>query len=159
LQVAELLESALGGALVGVETALETIEALFDVVKGGAESVLAETYVAVVRFVIEGIIDFEMVLPDVGFDSAEAADLPFVVDEGVHQVALARGCGVELGVVLGGELSQGFGIFAPDDVGLGMNAGFQGVHAGDGLAGAGAGAGGFPRIQAIRRDLFFRCHK
>jgi hypothetical protein len=81
------------------------------------------------------------------------------VNEGVDEVALARGGGVELGVVFGGELREGFGIFAADDVGLGVNARFQGVQASSGFAGVGAGAGGFLRIQTIRRDLFFRCPK
>jgi hypothetical protein len=119
----ELFEGALGGALVGVEAALEALEAVFEVVEGGAEGVLAVADVgAIVRFVIHGVVGFEPILPEVGFDGAEAADFPFVVDEGVDQVALARGDGAELGVVLGSELGEGLGIFAADDPGLGVNA-------------------------------------
>jgi hypothetical protein len=130
LEVAELLEGAGGGALVGVEAALETLQAVFEVVEGGAEGVLADADVgAIIRFVIEGIVDFEAMLPEVGFDGAEAADFPFVVNEGVDEVALTRGGGVELGVVLGGELGEWLGVFATDDVGFGVNAGFQGVQA------------------------------
>jgi hypothetical protein len=54
--------------------------------------------------------------------------------------------------VLGVEV--GFGqTETADDVGFGMKAGLEGVHAGDRFAGLGAGAGGFLRITAIRFDL------
>jgi hypothetical protein len=44
-------------------------------------------------------------------------------------------------------------------VGLGVNAGFEGIHASYGFAGLGAGAGGELRIATIREDLVFGCHK
>jgi hypothetical protein len=95
----------------------------------------------------------------VGFGETKAADEPLVVDEGIDQIPLTRSDGVELGVIFGGELGEGFRCFAADDVGFGMKAGFEGVQAGDGFAGVGAGAGGLLRIQTIRGDLFFGCHK
>jgi hypothetical protein len=121
LQVAELLEGALGGALIGVEAALEAFQSVFEVVEGGAEVVPAEADVAaVVRLVVEDVVRFEPMLPEVGFDGAEAADLPLVVDQCVDEVALTRRDGLELGVVLRGELRQGLGVFAADDVRFGM---------------------------------------
>jgi hypothetical protein len=143
-----------------VETALETLETVFEVIEGMVEGMFA---VEDVPFVggIEApyFVILEHLLPDGGLDGAKAADVPLVVDEGVDEVPLTGGHGVELIVVLGGELRESFGIFAADDVGSGVDAGFQGVHPSDGFAGVGAGAGGFLRIQAIRRDLLFRCHK
>jgi hypothetical protein len=160
LKVLQLLEGSLGGALVGVEAALETFEAVFEIVEGGAEGVLAGANVAaIVGIFKEGIVPGKGVLPEVGFDGAESADFPFVVNEGIDEVPLTWGDGVELGVVLGGQLREIIGVFAADDVGLRMDAGFQSVQAGGSLAGVGTGAGGLLRIQAIRRDLFFRCHK
>jgi hypothetical protein len=144
-----------------VEAALEVFQTLFEVwVEGGGEGVAAAASVGP-GLGVEGPVveELELVGPEVGFDGAEAADLPLVVDEGVHQVALAGGDGVELGVVLSGEMGEGLGVFAADDVGLGVNAGFQGIHAGDGLAGLGARAGGFQRILTIRLDLFVASHK
>jgi hypothetical protein len=160
LKVLELLESALGGTLVGVEAALETLEAVFEVLEGGAEGVLAAADVTgVVQVVVQGVIHIEPLLPEVGLDGAETADLPFVVNQGVDEVSLPRGDRVELGIVFGGELSEGVGVFASDDVGLGMKAGFQGVHAGGGFSGLGAGTGRMLRIATIREELFFSCHK
>jgi hypothetical protein len=155
-----LLEGAGGGALVGVETALETLYAVFEVVEGMVEGMFA---VEDVPFVggIEApyFVILEHLLPEGGLDGAETADVPLVVDEGVDEVPLTGGDGVELIVVLGGELRESLGVFASDDVGLRVNAGSKRVQAGDGLAGLGAGAGGKLRIAAIRFDLFFRCHK
>jgi hypothetical protein len=167
LELLELLEGALGGAFVGVEAALETLEAVFEVAEGGTEISLAEADVtAIVGLVIEDVVQLETMFPEVGFHGAKAADIPLVVDQGVYEVTLAGGGRAELGVVFGGELREGFGIFAADDVGLGVNAGFQGISATDSLrshargllTGVGAGAGGFLRIQAIREDLLFGCH-
>jgi hypothetical protein len=160
LQVAELAEGSGGGALVGVEAALETLEAVFEIIEGMVEGMFAvENVPFVVGTEAPYFVVLEHLLPESGFDGAEAADVPLVVDQSVHEVALARGDGVELIVVLGGELREDFGVFAADDVGLRVNAGFQGVHARDGFAGLGAGAGGVLRIQAIREDLLFGCHK
>jgi hypothetical protein len=156
----QLAEDALGGAFVGVEAALEALEAVFEVFEGGAEGVFPAADVdAVVRLVIEVVVLCKVVFPEVSFDGAEAAYLPLVVDEGIDEVALARADGVKLGVILGGEAGEGFGVFAADDVGFGMKAGLEGVKAGDGFAGLGARAGRMLRIQAIRADLSFGCHK
>jgi hypothetical protein len=88
-----------------VEAALETLETLFEVLEGSAEGVLAAADVTgLVRVVVECVVPLELLLPEVGFDGAETTDLPFVVDQSVDEVALARGSGQELRVVFGGEL-------------------------------------------------------
>ena len=93
--------------------------------------------------------------PDFGLEPAIAAEEPLVVDEGVHEGAL----GGSLGGVLGGE--GGFerfelvGALLPDDDALAVEAGFQGVAAGSGLALDGARAGGELRVAAVGRELFF----
>jgi hypothetical protein len=158
-RIAEFGQDGAGGALQGVEAGLEAGETYFEGVEGVGEGVLAlQDHETVLPF--EVIVAFlEVVGVEVGFGEAEAADEPLVVDEGIDEIALAWGNGVELGVVFGGELGEGFGVFAADDVGFGMEAGLESVQAGDGFAGLGAGAGRFLRIQAIRADLGFGWHK
>ena len=56
--------------------------------------------------------------------------------------AEGRGEGLEFG-----------GVFVADDLGFGVDAGFQGVERGDGLAFGGSGAGGFLRVQPVGVDL------
>src|SRR5258706_571469 len=69
---------------------------------------------------------------------------------------------VELGadgvVVVGDESVVVGGIFAGDDDGGGVDAVFQGIEAGRGLALGGAGSGGLLRVGAIRVDLSRGCH-
>ena len=55
------------------------------------------------------------------------------------------------GVVLGG-------IFAGEDEGFGVEAVFESVEAGSGLALGGAGSGRFERVGAIGGDLSWGCH-
>ena len=52
-------------------------------------------------------------------------------------------------VVLAAERIQGGGIFSRQDDGSGVDGGLQGTEAGAGLALGGAGAGGFPRVEAV----------
>jgi hypothetical protein len=159
LQLAELPEGALTGALVGVEAALEALEAVFEVKEGRAEGEFtAADVVWVVRVEAAAVVRIEGALPELGLDAIEAADLPFIADDGVDKVPLARSDRTELGVIFGGELGEGLGIFAANDVGFGMKAGFQGVHARGGFAGVGAGTGGVLRIQTICCNLAVGCH-
>ena len=60
--------------------------------------------------------------------------------------------------VFGSEGFESGGVFAADEVRLGVDAGFQGVHGGDGLALGGAGAGGFSGVEAVGLGLFESCH-
>jgi hypothetical protein len=57
-------------------------------------------------------------------------------------------------MVLSGEESESRGVFAGDDLGLGVNAGFQGIEADSGLALDGAWTSGFFRVEAVGLDLF-----
>jgi hypothetical protein len=160
VQLAELLEGALTGALIGVEAALETLEAVFEVKEGRAEGELSPAdVVRVIRVEGLAIVSIEGAFPELGLDAFETADFPFVADDGIDEVPLAGSDGMELGVISGGELGEGLGIFAANDVGFGMKAGFQGVHAGGGFAGLGAGTGGTLRVETVCFDLFGSCHK
>ena len=154
LERAKLLEGALGGAFVAVEALIEAAETLLEIVVGDGLGVLLGLEV-VGAFGIgeDGGVEGELGVPDLGLEVAEAADAPFVLHDGVDEVALARGDGAEFPVVFVGEAGEIGGIFAEDDLGFGMDAGFQGIHAGGLFAGVRAGAGGELRIATIRFDL------
>jgi hypothetical protein len=140
--LAELLEGDAGGALQGVEAGLEAEKALFEGAEAIGEGVLALENLEAPLFFKVVVAVLEVVGMEVGFGEAEAADEPLVVDDRIDEIPLAGSDGVELGIIFGGELGKGFRSLAADDVGFGVKAGLEGVHAGDGLAGLGAGTGG-----------------
>jgi hypothetical protein len=71
---------------------------------------------------------FDLVIPELGFDAAEAALDPFGRDEGVDERELDGVGGAEVQEELGGEGFEFGGIFAGDDVRPGVDAGFEGVE-------------------------------
>ena len=83
----------------------------------------ASTNSARVRFVKA----FDAIVPELGFDAAEAALDPLGGDEGVDEGELGGIGGLVLIVKRGGEGFEVGGIFAGDDVGPGVDAGFEGV--------------------------------
>ena len=119
-------------ALVGVDHALEALQGTAAAVEGLAErSLLAEDFGALY-----------LADKDLSFDNGESAEGPGGADEGVDLVAMLGECGLEALVVFGGESVELGVIFAGDDEGLGVDAGFQGIHGGAGLALSGAGSRG-----------------
>jgi len=79
---------------------------------------------------------------DLGIDSVEAAEAPGGTDDVVDQEAFDGGLGLAILVEPFGEGGESGGIFAGDDGGLGVDSGFERVHAGGGLALGGARARG-----------------
>ena len=118
MEAFEFVEGGFVGALGGIDAALEADE---------YRRALAER-VAEGRVGVEPEDRFQCVLPNLGVDFGEAAELPVVADEGVEVVALFGGGGLETLQVFGGEGFEGGGVFAADDFGLGVDAGFEGVH-------------------------------
>ena len=143
LSLLESFEGAQVGAPGGVHAALQAHEDLAGAGKGVAQR----------GVLIRTISVLHEVLPELGFDGAEAALEPFGMDQGIDQGADFGGVGEETLVVLGGEGIEDGGVFAADDLGLGVNAGLQGIEAGDGLALDGAWAGGFLGVATIGLDL------
>src|ERR1019366_5442563 len=90
---------------------------------------------------------------EIGLDAQEAALLPIGAEHGVDVEAFGGGFSAELAGVVGGEGLVIGGIFAGDDDGGGVDAVFQCVEAGGGLALEGAGSGRFLRVGLIGRDL------
>jgi hypothetical protein len=95
---------------------------------------------------------------EVGLDALEAALLPVGAEHGIDVEGLGGGLGAEVAVVVGDEGVVVGGIFAGDDDGGGVDAVFQGIEAGGGLALGGAGSGGLQRVGAICFDLCGACH-
>ena len=136
------------------------MECVTVVALGGVDAALEAGEVAAV--VAEGLGegDFEnRILPELGLDSAEAAEEPFAIDEGIDEHSAFGGSGTEALVVFISERFELRDGFAGDGMGLGIDAGFEGVHAGTGLALDGAGSGGFLCVEAIGLDLLSGCHK
>jgi len=102
---------------------------------------------------------FEVVFPKLGVDALHAAELPVIADEDIDAKLLLDGGWLAFLVVEVGEALQVRGIFTADEVGSRVDAGFQGIHAGDDLALNGAGAGGFAGIAAVGLDLKKRRHR
>ncbi len=113
-------------------------------VTGGAGAVL----VAVLGF--EG--DEDAVIGEVGLKEGLAAHEPVFADEEVNEEALGDADRLEFVIVLGGEFVEVEGAFAAGDHLAGVDAVFEGVHAGDAFALLGAGTGRFfcvSRLAAI----------
>jgi hypothetical protein len=143
LDFAEGVEGAVVGAVGGIEAALEAGE--------GAGAVGGHVADGVVLIDVDGGLDF--VPPDLGFGATEAAELPIGGDEGIDQEALLGCLGMEAVVVVEDEGFEVFGVFTGDDGRLGVNAGFEGVHAGGGFAAIGARTGGGLGVTAVGLDL------
>ena len=159
LQVLQGFEGAEEHAVGRVDAAVEAGEGVEGVLIGVAErgAVLdlgVEKFFAGEIFV-EAL---DLVVPELGFDAAEAALDPFGGDEGVDERELDGAGGAVVVVKCGGEGFEFGGIFAGDDVGPGVDAGFEGVERGAGLAFGRGGAGGFLGVAAIGVDLGFGGH-
>jgi len=98
------------------------------------------------------------VLPELGFDFAEAAKEPLAIDEGIDEHPLGRSGGVETLVIFRGK---GFEIalkLSADDMGFGVDAGFERIHGRVGFALGSARSGGFTSVEAIGLDLLLGWH-
>ena len=90
-----------------------------------------------------------VVCPDLGFGGAEAALEPLAVDEVVDEGAGFGGGGMVALVVVVDELLEVGEFFGGEDEGFGVDAGFEGIHGGDGFACDRGGAGGFLGVTAV----------
>jgi hypothetical protein len=129
---AEGFERAVVGALGGIDAALEAAEGGLAAAEGLAGRAVLFRGPGIPHFAFE----------DFGIDSSKAAEEPVVVDEDVDEEAFFGGSGKEALAIFQGEGFKGGGVFAADEVGFGVNAGPESIHAGDGLARNGAWAGG-----------------
>jgi len=148
LELSQGLESAMDGATGCVEAVLESGEGARVGGEGMAEGVLFGVAVNVVV----------LVFPGLGFGGAQASEGPLAGDEIVEQEAGLGGGGLMVLVILFDELLEVGELFGFEYERFGVDAGFEGVHGGDGLACDRGGAGGFLGVAAIRFYLSERGH-
>src|ERR1017187_6228508 len=144
----EGLKGAEAGAAGGVEAVLEFGEGVGVGGDGLAEGEL-------LRFVV-GV--FGLVLPRLGLGDVEAAEGPLAADEVVDETAGIGGGGAMVLVVVFNELFEVGKFLGREDEGFGVEAGFEGVHGGRGLACDRGGAGGFQGVAAVGFYLTERGH-
>jgi hypothetical protein len=135
----EFLEGEAKAALGGIHAALEA-----------GELVPAGT--------VPGLVFRAVTPPEGGFGFMQAAELPFAVRERINQGAMLGERRLPALVVLFDDVCEFNGIFAGNDPGFGVNAGFKGIEAGDGLALKGTRAGGFLRAEEVGLFLLERGH-
>ena len=99
-----------------------------------------------------------VIFPEVSFDAEEAAEEPLAADELIDLEAGFGSAWGEVGVVLGLEEGEVFAGFAEDELGIGVEAGFEGILGGGALAFGGARSGGVEGVEAIGLDLFLSWH-
>jgi hypothetical protein len=149
LEILEGFEGAEVEAVGGIDVALKAGDGIEGIAVGAAER----------GIVAVGMVEaFDAVIPELGFDAAEAALGPFGGDEGVDERELVGVGGVKMLAEGRGEGFELGGIFAGDDLGVGVDTRFQGVEGGDGFAFGGSGAGGFLGVETIGVDLGFGGH-
>jgi len=95
-----------------------------------------------------------LILPNLGVGAGETAHLPITADEDVNVEAFLRGdWGIGREVFVSEGLEVG-GIFAANDGGLSIDAGFQGIHADGGLALNRARSRTLLCVEAVGLNLF-----
>ena len=119
----EGVEGAVEGAAGGIDAPLELAEGLVIVHTGLAEG----------KIVFHGVGLLVGIFKELGFGGGEAAEGPLAADDVVEQEAGFGGGGAVALVVLVDELLEVGEVLGGEDEGFGMNAGFEGVHGGNGL--------------------------
>ena len=130
LELDEELEVAAVVALGGIDASLGLEERLAVLPERAGQGV------GLLAIVLHGL------RPDGGLGVCRALEAPGVADHGGEEDVLVRGGGLELLEVAGTEGVEVGGVFAGDDGVGGEEAVSEGVEAGDGLAGIGAGSSG-----------------
>ena len=143
----QLGERAVVGTFGGIDAALQAREAV-----AGAAVDVAERSI-LVQAEGGGARVLDLVGPELGFETAEALKLPVGVDELVDQEALEVGGRRPILVIAGDHGFELGEVLAGDDLGLGVDAGLEGVEARGGLPLGRARAGGVLRIATIRLEL------
>ena len=129
LEVLEDFEGAEVEAVGGIDAALNAVKGIEGAVIGLAEGgIVLDGFVNVLA-VGEGLVQaFDAVVPEVGFDAAEAALGPLGGDESIDERALIGVGGVEAEEECRGEGFECGGVFVFDDVGTGVDPGLECVE-------------------------------
>jgi hypothetical protein len=125
LEILKGFEGAEVHAVGGIDTALNAGEGIESVLIGVAEGGVVldggVDEIGVGEILVEAL---DLVIPELGFDAAEAALDPLGRDEGVDERKLDGVGGAKVEHECGGEGFEFGGIFAGDDVRPGVDAGF-----------------------------------
>jgi len=151
----QLVEVAMESAVGGVHAALETAQLAAGIDVGLADD---GVIVEVSTFGEVGLV-WDFGDHDFDFDAAKAAEDELAVSEAVHQGAFFGSAGLVADVVFVAEDGAFGGVFPGEDLGLGLDAGFQGIRGGAGLALGGAWTVALLGIETICAGLFESCHK
>ena len=127
----------------GIDDVLEASEAGFGMKEGLTEG----------EFFLRLIDPLEGGLPDLGLGGTESAEGPFAGDELVYEETGGRGGGAVVVVVFAGELVEGEGVLGGEDLGFGVDAGFEVGGDDAGLAFLGDGAVGELGVAAVGGEL------
>jgi len=150
-EAVQFLERAVIIALAAVDDALEALKGRGAFGESGAGAGCLE-FGAVLEARLGGVV------PEVGFDVAQTAQTPFVVDERVDEETLSGIDGTVLIVEFGGEFGEVLGGFVEHDLGFGVDAVLEGVVAGVGLPPRGDGALRFLAVGPAGSLLFRGSH-
>jgi len=127
LRLLEIFAGVAIVALAGIDDPLQTFKGR----AAGGEGVAMVSLFYCGVFLQEKIVGGQ---PEVGFDTAQAAETPFVVNHGIDQEAFVGvGRAVEF-VVFGGEKSEIVSGFGEHDLLLGVDAVLEGVETGLGFS-------------------------
>ena len=125
LEILQSFERAEEHAVGSVDAALEARKGLESVLEGMAERGIVldggVDKIGVRKILVEA---FDLVIPELRFDAAETALGPFGGDEGVDKGEFGGAGGAVVEVKCGGEGFEFGGVFAGDDMGPGVDAGF-----------------------------------
>jgi hypothetical protein len=146
LRALEFLEGAVVDTVDRIEAVLETIEDLVAVEENAA---FRRNGVHVLGFATP-----RQVEPESRLGAGKAAEGPLAVDQGIDQHAAFGRRRVEALPVFGGQGFELSRVFAGHDLGLGVDAGFEGIEARGGLACRRARAGGALGVLTIGVNLF-----
>ena len=128
-----------GRRLSGIDAALEEREVI-----AAADEVQANA----VEVVADGVVS-AVVVPEFGVGERISAQEPVGVDEGGDEERLLGSGGFPAEEVFMGKGAEFRGVLAGDDLGAGIEAGFEGVGTGGGLAMGGARARGFWELRRL----------
>jgi hypothetical protein len=143
VELLKVLKGLTGGATGALDAPLELGEGFAAAGGGLTEGVLR---VGPVVFLV-------VVGPDLGFGGTQAAFEPLAVYEVVDEGSGLGGGGIVALVVFVDELLEVGEFLGGEYEGFGVDAGFEGIHGGDGFACDRGGAGGFLRVAAVGFDL------
>ena len=139
VEALQVAQGTVPGALGRIGAALKEREVFF-----AAHEVQAFGVGAVAHVLVIGV-----VVPDLGVGERIAVEEPVGVDEGGDEEGLFGSGGVPAEEISVGKGAEFGGVFAGDDLGSGVEAGFQGIGTGGGLAPGGAWACGALRVAAV----------